>query len=105
MPGKWELSPVVEVRSGFPYSVVDAAQQIVGVANRGGRFPALATLDLSVQRPLKVHGLKTRVGVKVFNVLNRFNPRDVMNNAASPAFGYFYNPIPRSFVLNFWIDR
>jgi hypothetical protein len=67
--------------------------------------PALATLDLSVQRPFKVHGVKTRVGMRVFNALNRFNPRDVMNDVASPAFGNSYNPIPRSFGLNFWIDR
>ncbi len=105
LPGRWEVSQVLEVRSGFPYSLVNADQQIVGVANQGGRFPALATLDLSVQRPFKVHGVKTRVGVKVFNALNRFNPRDVMNNVNSPVFGSFYNPIPRSFGLNFWIDR
>ncbi len=105
LPDKWEISPVVEVRSGFPYSIVDANQQIVGAANGGGRFPTLATLDLSVQRPFKIRGVKTRIGVRVFNALNRFNPRDVMNNAASPTFGYFYNPIPRSFGLNFWIDR
>ena len=105
MPGKWEVSPVLEVRSGFPYSLVDASQQIVGVANQGGRFPTLATLDLSVQRPFKVHGIKTRVGLRVYNALNRFNPRDVMNNVSSPVFGSFYNPIPRTFGLNFWIDR
>ena len=105
LPGKWEVAPMLEVRSGFPYSVINASQQIVGTANGGGRFPALASLDLSVQRPFKFHGVKTRVGMKVYNVLNRFNPRDVMSNLDSPAFGSFYNPIVRSFGLNFWIDR
>jgi hypothetical protein len=105
LPNKWEVAPVVEVRSGFPYSLVDASRQIVGVRNQGGRFPALATVDLSLQRPFRIHGVKTRIGVRVFNALNRFNPRDVMNNVDSPLFGSFFNPIPRSFGLNFWIDR
>lgn len=105
LPGKWEVSPVVEVRSGFPYSLINADQQIVGAANQGGRFPTLATLDLSLQRPIKVHGVRMRVGARVFNVLNTFNPRDVMNNVDSPLLGNFYNSILRSFGLNFWIDR
>jgi hypothetical protein len=105
LPGRWEVSPVLEVRTGFPYSLVNMDQQIVGVANEGGRFPTLSTVDLSLQRPVKFHGVKLRIGAKVYNAFNRFNPRDVMNNVASPAFGSFYNPIPRTFGLNFWIDR
>jgi hypothetical protein len=105
LPDRFEVSPVIEVRSGFPYSLVNAAQDVVGLRNEGGRFPTLATVDLSLQRPFKVHGVKTRLGVRVFNALNRFNPRDVSNNVNSPLFGSYFNPIPRSIGLNFWIDR
>ena len=105
LPYKWEVSPVLEVRSGFPYSLINADQQIVGIANQGGRFPRLTTLDLSVQRPVKFHGVRMRVGARVFNMFNTFNPRDVMNNVESPLFGNFYNSILRSYGLNFWIDR
>ncbi len=105
LPNKFEIAPVVEIRSGFPYSLIDATQSIVGIRNQSGRFPTLATVDLSLQRPFKIKGVKTRIGVKVYNALNTFNPRDVMNNINSPLSGQFFNPIPRTFGLNFWIDR
>ncbi|MGE5357852.1 MAG: TonB-dependent receptor [Bacteroidales bacterium] len=105
LPKRLDVTPVLEIRSGFPYSVVDELQQVVGVRNAGGRFPTLATLDLAVNRPMKIRGVKTHVGFKVYNLLNTFNPRDVMTNVASPVFGYFFNPIPRTVGLSFWIDR
>ncbi len=105
LPAKFEISPVLEVRSGFPYTLVDQYQQVVGIRDQGGRYPTLATLDLSLDRPIKVRGVKARVGFRVFNALNRFNPRDFMNNIDSPLYGAFFNPIPRSVGLNFWIDR
>jgi hypothetical protein len=99
--GKWFISPVVEVRDGFPYSVVNQDQDFVGVRNAGGRFPPLATLDLSVVRSLKLLGYEVRYGFRGYHLLNEFMPRDVQNNIDSPAFGTFYNSIPRRLVLTF----
>ena len=95
LPGRWQLAPVVEVREGFPYSLVDARQQFVGRQNTGGRFPMLATLDLAVNKELLVKKRHLRVGVRAFQVLNRFNPRDVQENVDSGMAGSFYNSLER----------
>jgi hypothetical protein len=105
LPGKWDVVPVLEIRDGFPYSIVDENRDFVGPQNLGGRYPTLATLDVSVQRPFRILKWKPRVGFRVLNVLGRANPRDVQNNIDSPAFGQFSNPIERFFGLTFWFDR
>ena len=99
----WIASPVFEVRKGYPYSIIDENRDYVGAANRGGRFPHLMTVDLSVSRKVKVLQWKPRVGMQVYNFLNSFNPRDVQNNIQSPNYGVFYNRIPRSWgvILQF----
>ena len=40
---------------------------------------------------------RAHLGLKVFNVLNHFNPRDFQNNLASADFGNFYNGVGRRF--------
>ena len=98
-------TPVVEWRSGFPFSLLNEQQDYVGPRNAGGRFPSLFTLDLLVTKGVKIpfRGKKYRgrVGVTVFNITNHWNPRDVQNNLASPAFGTFYNSPDRSFRTKF----
>jgi hypothetical protein len=99
--GMWIISPVVEIRDGFPYSLIDQDQDFVGVRNAGGRFPALATLDVGVVRSWKLLGYQVRYGVRGYQLLNQFMPRDVQNNIDSPALGTFYNSIPRRIVFTF----
>lgn len=101
--GAWQVNPIVEIRTGFPYSLVDAAQDFVGVQNDGGRFPVLATLDLAVNRVIAVKGRRVRIGVRTNQLLNRFTPRDVQNNVDSGALGAFYNSIDRRIGLTFQI--
>ena len=38
LPDGWDLAPVVEIRSGFPWSAVDDFQDFVGPRNRAGVF-------------------------------------------------------------------
>ncbi|MEO8482713.1 MAG: TonB-dependent receptor [Acidobacteriota bacterium] len=92
---QWTLSPLLEVRSGFPYSVVDAEQMFVGPRNAAARFPAFTSLDFSVLRVLTVRGRRVRVGLRSNHLIGNFSPRDVQINVASPTFGTFSNPIPR----------
>ena len=101
LPGQWDLSPVVELRSGFPWSAVDEFQDFVGPRNRSGRLPAVKTLDLSLVRPWRLGKYRFRAGVRVFNLLGDTAERDIQNNVASPFFGTAYNPVERSigFVL------
>jgi len=98
---RWLVAALLEVRSGFPYSVFSETERLVGTPNAGGRFPTLATLDLSVSRLISFRGRRFYVGVSAFNLFNRFTPRDVQGNIASPAFGSFYNGIDRRISFTF----
>ena len=97
---KWMIAPLVEVRSGFPYSIVDEDQNFVGVRNRA-RFPRFVSLDLSINREIELKGRRVRIGFKANHVLNNFVPRDVQANVGSPAFGTFYNSIVPRVGLTF----
>lgn len=93
--GAWRLGTVIEIRSGFPYSALDERQRFVGTPNGAGRLPAVATVDVSVGRVLTLKGRRVLVGLRAYNLFNRFTPRDVQQNLASAAFGAFYNGIER----------
>ncbi|HVN80529.1 MAG TPA: TonB-dependent receptor [Terriglobia bacterium] len=90
---KLTVSPVLDVHSGFPYSIVNEQLDFVGARNQAGRFPRFATFDLEVSRQIGLPflGHKGRIGVRVFNVFNSFNPVDLQNNLASSRFGTFSN--------------
>src|SRR5439155_10029764 len=74
-------SPVLDVRTGFPYSQVDEDQNFVGLRNTDFRYPRFASLDLQVTKgltlPIFGKRRKTKIGLKIFNITNHFNPRDV----------------------------
>ncbi|MFQ5817077.1 MAG: TonB-dependent receptor domain-containing protein [Terriglobia bacterium] len=95
------LFPVLEVRDGFPVSFLDAERNFVGPRNRAGRFPLFATFDIQILRDFKVKAFgkvrKFRVGLKIFNILRSFNPRDFQNNLDALDAGTFYNSRGRLF--------
>jgi hypothetical protein len=95
------LAPVLDVRSGFPFSVIDEERDFVGPRNRAGRFPTFTSLDMQATKTVGLPGrwqkYQARLGLKVFNVMNHFNPRDFQNNLASADFGNFYNGVGRRF--------
>jgi hypothetical protein len=103
----WDLTatPVVEWRSGFPFSQIDEDQNFVGPRNEGGRFPPLVTFDILITKgvtiPFRGKRYKGRVGLSVFNITNHWNPRDVQNNIHSGQFGTFFNSPDRSFRTKF----
>jgi hypothetical protein len=97
LPWKLTLSPVVDVHSGFPYSVVDTFQNYVGTPN-GQRFPTFFSLDARLYREFKFSSFpllghfknhKLRFGVYSINLTNHLNFLDVYNNVASQYFGHF----------------
>lgn len=97
LPRKITVAPFVEVRSGFPYSIVDEDWNEIGRRN-SARFPTFASLDLVVTKI--VSGLPfglppARLGMKLYNVTGRFNARDVQRDIERPDFGTTYNPIRR----------
>jgi hypothetical protein len=95
------LSPVVDLRNGFPYSIINEDRNFVGPRNRAGRYPTFASIDLQILKSFPLPGrwkkYRADLGVKVFNLTNRFNPRDFQNNLASDNFGAFSNGVGRKF--------
>jgi hypothetical protein len=96
LPADIAFSPSLEIRSGFPFSIVNEQLDFVGSRNRGGRFPTFMSLDVQVTKGFRIPMFekhKMRAGVAVFNIMNHFNPRDVQNNLGSSSFGQFYNSL------------
>ena len=91
---KWRFVPVLEVRSGFPYTAVDERREFVGPRNRDRRFPTVARFDIAAERQIVLGKWRPWFGVRVLNVFDRFEPRDVQNSLESPRFGQFFNSEP-----------
>ena len=96
LPGQWDLAPVIEVRSGFPWSAVNEFQDFVGPRNQSGRLPRVRAFDFALSRPWRFRKYRFRGGIKVYNILGASAERDVQANVMSPNFGRFFNPIERS---------
>src|SRR6266850_574137 len=99
LPSDITFSPSFEIRSGFPFSVVNEQLDFVGPRNRAGRFPAFLSLDAQVTKGFRIPMFekhKMRVGAAIFNIANHFNPRDVQNNLGSPGFNQFFNSLGTS---------
>ena len=98
-------TPVVDWRSGFPFSLVNEQQDFVGPRNEGGRFPSLMSFDLLVTKgltiPFRGKKYRGRAGMTIFNITNHWNPRDVQNNLDSRQFGTFFNSQGLSVRLKF----
>jgi len=101
LPRKLEFVPVLDVHTGFPFSALDADWNYSGRRNEAGRFPTFIGLDVKLQYPFNFKFRKWRfqfrAGLKVHNVLNHFNPRDVQQYLGSANYGGFYNSIDRRF--------
>ncbi len=106
-PFKMTVLPVIDVHTGFPYSLTDQYRQFVGPRD-SQRYPSFASLDLQVTRPIRIHlgpeRLKRRVGFSVFNLLNRFNPRDVQSDVDSERFGAMFNGMGRTWRGKFIVE-
>lgn len=107
LPGGWGVAPLVEVRDGFPLSIVNEYRDFIGPRNEAGRFPTFFSLDLQGWKRIIIpwpRRLNARVGLKVYNVTNHFNPRDFEGNVTSSRFGQFSNGVSRTFRGKFVVD-
>jgi hypothetical protein len=101
LPARFRVAPVIEARSGFPYSSIDAARQYVGIPNES-RYPQFLSIDSRFSKDIQLspkYGV--RLSVAAFNLTNHFNPEVVHNNIADPAYGYFFGHRGRRFTLDF----
>jgi hypothetical protein len=105
LPAQWDISPVIELRSGFPWSAVDEFQDFVGERNRAGRLPAVRTVDFALTRPWRFKKWRFRAGLRFYNIFGSAANRDVQHNVTSPFYGTSYNPIERSVGITFGSAR
>jgi carboxypeptidase family protein len=95
----WEvlLTAFFEYRSGYPFSVVNLQQQLVGPPN-SHRFPAYENLNLGLEKKFGFRGYLWAVRGEVVNVMGRQNPDTVVNNTDAPNFGTFAGGQSRAYT-------
>jgi len=93
-----QLSYFFEYRTGYPFSVVNLEQQLVGPPN-SSRFPAYASLNIGLEKKFAFRGYIWGVRVEAVNILNRQNPDTVVNNIDAPNFGTFAGGQGLAFTL------
>ncbi len=113
LPGDLTLAPIFEWRDGFPYSVMDEAQNFIGRRNADTtRYPRFMAVDLAVTKRIrlpqwvrrgafgrKIDTEAVNVTVNIFNLTNHFNPRNVFANTGAPQFGTFFGVYRRFFNI------
>ena len=90
LPSKMVISPSIDWRTGFPYSVQDVYRHYAGAPN-SERFPAYFTVDVTVYKTFEFREHKADLGMQFFNLTSHFNPRDVISVTESEQFGTFTN--------------
>ena len=101
LPHGFQIAPIMEYRSGFPYAVVDGGQNYVGVPNRN-RYPSFLSLDSRFSKDLKLSSKYTvRVSLVTYNLTNHFNPTALHNNVADGAYGLFFGSRGRRHTADF----
>lgn len=102
LPKQFTVIPKVEVRNGFPFQSTDVYQQFVAASGAQSRFPRYFSLDLRVSKDIKIgkkHAI--RLSGTVLNLTNHFNPLEVHNNIADPAYGAFFGNYSRKVYMDF----
>jgi hypothetical protein len=94
---KIDFAYSLDWHTGFPFSVVNQTQQIVGTLN-SHRFPDYFALNLHVERRFRFHGYEFAVRVGSNNITNSRNPVVVNNNIDSLHFLTFSSFQKRAFT-------
>jgi len=102
LPGRFTISPFVEIRDGFAYSAIDDTWAYVG-PRQSYRLPWYGALDFYVNKivGLPYHLPDARIGLKIYNLVSTNAGRDVQRDISRPDFGALYNPTPRDFTFVF----
>ncbi len=104
LPRRIVISPVTELRSGFPYSSLTMRYRYDG-APYSHDFPVFMATDMVIYKTVTAYGRTADVGIQLFNLTNHNNPRDVYPVTNAPRGGSFANsvgPIIRGYFLLKW---
>jgi len=101
----WAAVFSLECRSGFPFSIVNDASQVIGALN-AYRFPMMFEWNQHIERRFVFRGHRWEFRAGFNNITNRKNPNVVNSNQDSPNFMRFYGGQSRA--LNFrirWLGK
>jgi hypothetical protein len=101
----WAVAYLVEMRTGFPFSVQDDAGRILGDIN-SYRFPAYVEVNLHFERRLIFRGYRWALRLGCNNITARRNPTVVNANTSSANFMSFYGGQGRTFNFRIrWLGK
>ena len=104
-PWKLTVAPVLDIRSGFPYSTVNStASSWDREMNCDSRVSFRPTYRSGAGSAFPIKERHARIGFGVYNVFNRDNYRDVQNDLDSARFGQFFNGPSRTFHGKFVLE-
>jgi outer membrane receptor protein involved in Fe transport len=99
LPSQMTASLSVEARSGFPFTITNDLNQVVGGYN-SHNMPAFFVTNASVEKQIPIpfgNGKRIAFRVAVTNLFNQFNPRYIDKNVNSPYFGTLADSSRRHF--------
>ncbi|MEO8598101.1 MAG: TonB-dependent receptor [Candidatus Solibacter sp.] len=102
---KWSVAAMVEARDGFPFSILHDDGAIVGGVN-SYRLPAYFSLDVHLERRLRMgkHQVALRGGF--VNATNHQNPTVVNNIIGSPQFLQYFGSQGRHVIFRLrWLGK
>jgi hypothetical protein len=94
---KIQFSYFFEYRSGYPYSIVNLQQQLVGPPN-SSRFPDYKNLNLALEKKFAFRGYLWAARIEMVNAFGWENPNVVVNNVDAPNFGQLSGGQRRAFT-------
>ena len=98
LPQGFTVTPGIEWRNGFPYTVFTEDYSVIGDRNQAD-YPAFLSADVAVTKQMDLFGRRVDVGVQFYNLTSHDNPRDVVANVASARFGEFRNSVGNTVSL------
>ena len=82
---QFDLAYTLDWHDGFPFSIVNEDQQLVGPPNQM-RFPAYFSLNMALEKRISLFGFRWQVRAGFDDITDRQNPNAVDNNIDSPTF-------------------
>ena len=93
----WDFVYLLDLHTGFPYTAVNAAQQVVGAAG-AQRFPAFVNFSPGLEWKFHFRGQYWGLRGVMENATDSGNPLEVNNVVDSPQFGAFSEFQGRAFT-------
>jgi hypothetical protein len=101
----WAVAGMLEVRDGFPFSVQHDDGAVVGNMN-SHRLPAIFSLDLHLERRLRVGKYRVALRGGFTNITNHQNPTTVNNTIGAPQFMQYFGSSGRHLIFRLrWIGK